>query len=138
MCIRDRPEKLKKSGKMKKRKKWKIMFLSGTLPAVFFCEKNISRKNDVHESKLKKRLQNCPIRSGIKFCIDPIFVGSELIWNRTSYDQNTFYEQKIEKNWKREKWKNWKTPKFPNLPSIYFIGKTLWLRNNEKSENVKN
>ena len=30
-------------------------------------------------------------RSAIKFCVDPIFVGSELIGNRTSYDQNTFY-----------------------------------------------
>ena len=37
------------------------------------------------------RPKNGPIRSAIKFCVDPIFVASELIGNRTSYDQNIFY-----------------------------------------------
>ena len=75
---------------------------------LFFMRNNIFPKKVIFEINQKKnRLKNGPIRSGIKFCIDPIFVASELIWNRTSYDQNTFYE-KIEKNDKKEKWKTWK------------------------------
>ena len=38
------------------------------------------------------------------------------------------------KNGKVEKWINWQIPKFQNPPTIYFIGKNLWLRKNEKPE----
>ena len=44
-------------------------------------------------------------------------------------------KMKKRKNRKNEKWK---IPKFQNLPTIYFIGKNLWLRKNEKSKNRKN
>ena len=41
--------------------------------------------------KNKNFSKNHTRRSAIKFCVDPIFVGSELIGNRTSYEQNTVY-----------------------------------------------
>ena len=36
-----------------------------------------------------------------------------------------------------KKRKNGKIPKFQNLPTIYFIGKNIWLRKNEKPEKWK-
>ena len=36
-------------------------------------------------------LQNHTRRSGMKFRVDPSAERLKLIWNRTSYDQKTFY-----------------------------------------------
>ena len=76
----EKPEKQKTNEKWKNEKMEKLMFLSGTLPAgAFFMKNSISRNRCCLTQNKTKRLKNCPIRSGIKFCIDPIFVASELI-----------------------------------------------------------
>ena len=41
------------------------------------------------------------------------------------------------KNGKVEKWINWQIPKFQNPPTIYFIGKNLWLRKMKSRKNDK-
>ena len=66
------------------------MFRAGN---VRFWEKNDFQKMTLFFWKNIKIIfsKNHTRRSAIKFCVDPIFVGSELIGNRTSYDQNTFY-----------------------------------------------
>ena len=65
----------------------------------FFCEKRQflkkvyfleNRKTDLYE-KILFCSKNHNRRSGIRFCVHPISVFSELVGNPTSYDQNTFY-----------------------------------------------
>ena len=54
---------------------------------MYFLKKT---KNQVYE-KIRFCSKNHTRRSGMKFRVDPSAERLKLIWNRTSYDQKTFY-----------------------------------------------
>ena len=65
-----------------------FFFAKKTFPEKMYFLKN--RKIDFYE-KILFCSKNHTRRSGMKFRVDPSAERLKLIWNRTSYDQKTFY-----------------------------------------------